>query len=145
MNLLPSPKKPNHRSKEIKCGFWRSKCSSCQPGQARGVPALKKMTTGPTPMWQQTEAHGDQGLQPHVCSQGPRHSYAVLFMDMHGHIVAALMPSYLGHSHLDTHHVIAKACPHQWFWQFAADPGPPSSDSGGPPLTQNNVCWVFNS
>lgn len=29
--LLPSPKKPNHRSKEIKCGFWRSRCFLHQP------------------------------------------------------------------------------------------------------------------
>lgn len=101
------------------------------------------MSMGPMPTWQQTEAHGDQGLQPHVCSQGHRHTCAVLFMDTRGHIAAALMPSYLGHSHLDTHHMIVKACPHQWLGQFAADPGSPSGSLGGPSLTQNNVCWVF--
>lgn len=133
--LLPSPKKPNHRSKEIKCGFWRSRCSSCQPGQTRGVPALKKMTM---PMWQQTKAHGDQGLQPQFCSQAllhhPAHGYSWTHSSCsHAHLI-------LGHSHLDTHRMIAKACPHQWFWQFAADPGPPSSSLGGPSLTQNDVC-----
>jgi len=62
-----------------------------------------------------TEAHEEQDLQPYIRSQGPRHPCAILFMDMNGHIAAAFMPSYLGHSHVDTNHMITKGCPHQWF------------------------------